>query len=63
MDLINKFKPLPQGHQNALTVINMLTNYIWCIPLHTKEADQVVHAYMVNIYLTFDGSHNILSDN
>ena len=35
MDFIGEFTPLPQGHQYALTVINMLTNYTWCIPLYT----------------------------
>ena len=36
MDLIGKFKPSPKGHQYALTVIDMLTNYTWCILLFTK---------------------------
>ena len=43
IDLIGKFKPLPQGHQCALTVIDMMINNTLCIVLHTKEADEVVH--------------------
>ena len=39
MDLIGTFEPSPQGHQYTLTVIDVLTNYTWCIPLFTKEAD------------------------
>ena len=45
MDLVGKFKPSPQGHQYAITVKNMLTSYTWCIPLHTKEADEVAHTH------------------
>ena len=52
MDLIGKFKPSSQGHQYALTVNDMLTNYTWCMLLFTEEADKVVHAYLVNVYST-----------
>ena len=38
MDLMGKFKLLPQGHQFALTAIDMLTNYTWCILLFTKKS-------------------------
>ena len=40
MDLIGRFKLLPEGHQCALTVIDMLTNYTQCIVLFTKETDK-----------------------
>ena len=43
MYLIGMFKPLLQGHQYVLTVIDMLMNYGSCIPVFTKEADEVVH--------------------
>ena len=39
----------------------MLTNYTWCVLLYT--ADKVVHAYSVNIYSKYCGSHKILLDN
>ena len=45
MDLIGKFNLSLQGHQYALAVIDILMNYIWCILLHTKDADKVVHTY------------------
>ena len=41
----------------------MLTNYTWCIPTYTKEAGEVVHTFLDNIYSKFGGSHKILSDN
>ena len=49
MDVIGKFKPLPQGHQFALIEMAILTNYTCFIPLLTKEADEVVHTYLVSI--------------
>ena len=38
-------------------------NYTCCIVLFTKEADEVVHAYLVNVYSKSGASHRILSDN
>ena len=63
IDLIGMFKPLPQGHQYALTVIDMFTNYTWCILLFVKEADEVVHTYIVNMYSKLIGLHKFLSNN
>ena len=63
MDLIGKFKPSSQDHQYALTAIDMLKNYTMCMLLHTTDCNEVVHAYLVNIYLKFGISHDILSDN
>ena len=51
MDLMGKFKPSPPGHQYALTVIDMLMNYTWCILFYTKETDNVLHAYVVHYLL------------
>ena len=62
IDLTSTFKLLPQGHQSALTVIDMLMNYTWCIWLFTEESDKVVHARLINMYSRFGGSHKILSD-
>ena len=48
--LIGKLKPYPEGHQYALTVIGMLSNYMQCIPLHTREGDEAAHAHLINVY-------------
>ena len=50
MALIGKFKLSPKGHQYALTVTDILTNYTWCILLFMKGADEVMHTYSVNVY-------------
>ena len=40
MDLIGEFHPpTSQGNRYALTVIDMHTGYVFCIPIPNKEAD------------------------
>ena len=64
MDLIGEFHPpSKRGNKYALKVICMLTGYVFCIPLRTKTASEVIHAYINNVYAQFGGSHKILSDN
>ena len=41
----------------------MLTGYVFCIPLKTKQANEVLQAYIDNVYAKFGGSLKILSDN
>ena len=64
MDLIGEFHPpSQQGHRYTLTVICMHTSYVFCIPLKTKTAEEVVQAYLHHVYSKFGGSEKILSDN
>ena len=64
MDLIGEFYlPSKLGHKYALTVICMLTGYVFCIPLKAKQASEVVQAYIDNVYAKFGGFLKILSDN
>ena len=64
MDLIGEFHP-PTIRKNryALTVICVLTGYVFCVPLKTKTTEEVIQAYIDNIYSKFGGSVKILSDN
>ena len=41
----------------------MLMGYVFCVPLKNKTAEEVVQAYIDNIYSKFGGSMEILSDN
>ena len=51
MDLIGEFHPpTTKGKRYALTVICMLTGYVFCIPLKTKTAEEVLQAYIDNVY-------------
>ena len=64
MDLIGElYPPSKSGHKYALTVICMLTGYVFCIPLKTKQASEVLQAYIDIVYVKFGGSLKILSDN
>ena len=64
MDLIGEFHPpTSKGKKYALTIICMLTGYVFCIPLKTKTAEEVLQAYIDNVYSRFGGSLKILSDN
>ena len=64
MDLIGEFHPpTSKGKRYALTIICMLTGYVFCIPLKTKTAEEVLQAYIDNVYSKFGGSLKILSDN
>ena len=64
MDLTGEFHPpTSKGKKYALTVICMLTGYVFCIPLKTKTAEEVLQAYIDNVYAKFGGSLKILSDN
>ena len=64
MDLIGEFHPpISKGKRYALTVICMLTGYVFCIPLKTKTAEEVLQAYIDNKYSKFGGSIKVLSDN
>ena len=64
MDLIGElYPPSKAGHRYALTVICMLTGYVFFIPLRTKQANEVLQAYIDNVYAKFGGSLKILSEN
>ena len=64
MKLIGEFHPpTTEGKRYALTVICMLMGFVFCIPLKTKTAEEVLQAYVDNVYSKFCGSMKILSDN
>ena len=41
----------------------MMTGYVFCVPLKTKTAEEVIQAYIDNVYSKFGGSLKMLSDN
>ena len=64
MDLIGEFHPpTSRKHRYALTIICMLTVYVFHVPLQTKIAEEVIQAYIDQVYSRFGGSLKILSDN
>ena len=64
MDFIGEFHPpSSKGNRYALTVICMHTGFVFCIPLKTKSAEDVVWAYIDKVYSQFGGSERVLTDN
>ena len=64
MDLIGEFyPPTSRGHRYALTVMDMLTGFVFCAPLKYKKAAEVIQAYLNEVYFRFGGSRKILLDN
>ena len=51
MDLIGKFyPPTSRGHRYALTVMDMLTGFVFCAPLKSKKVEEVIQAYLNEVY-------------
>ena len=64
MDLIGEFHPASsKGNRYALTAVCMLTGFTFCIPLKSKQAEDVIRAYIDHICCTFGPSRKILTDN
>ena len=64
MDLIGEFHPASsKGNRYALTAVCMLTGFTFCIPLKSKQAEDVIRAYINHICCTFGPSRKILTDN
>ena len=64
MDLNGEFHPpTSRGHRYALTVMDMLTGFVFCTPLQTKKPEEIVQKYLDTVYYRFGGSRKILSDN
>ena len=56
MDLIGEFHPPTiRNNKYALTVICLLMGYVFCVPLKSKTAEEVIWAYIDNIYSKFGG--------
>ena len=62
MNLIGPYKEIENGNQYALTIICMLTNYIFMIPIRSKSTKDIMKAYHTGVYSTFRASKHILSD-
>ena len=57
MDLIGELhSPTSRKHWYALIVMCMLTGYVFCVHLKTKTSEEVIQAYIDNVYSKFGGS-------
>ena len=62
MDLLGPYRDTEKGNKYALTVICMLTNHVFMIPIKSKSTEEFIKAYLTVVYCTFGGSKYILSD-
>ena len=63
MDLVGSNSEMENWYPYVLTVICMLTNYVFMIPINTKTTEDVINAHLKkHVYATFCGSKYMLSD-
>ena len=62
MDIIGPNHETENVNQYAYTVICMLIKYVLMIPIKLKTTEEVMKAYLENVYSAFGGSQYILSD-
>ena len=62
MDLLGPYCKTEKGDQYGLTLVCMLTNYVFMIPNRSKSIEEVTTAYLMDVYYKFGGSQYILSD-
>ena len=61
-DLLGLYSEMENGNQYTLTIICMLTNYVFMVPIRTKSNEDIINSYLKHIHSTFGGSKYILSD-
>ena len=62
MDLLGLYSKTDSGKKSMLTLICMLTNYVYMIPIKTNTIEDVINAYVKHVYAIFSGSKYILSN-
>ena len=62
IDLLGPYLPTSRGNERILSCMDLLTHYLYLVPIKNKKADTIVTAYTENIYTEARGSHTILSD-
>jgi hypothetical protein len=63
MDLIGPMPRTEKGNTFALTIMDMLTGYLWAYPITNKKMETILHTYFTQFYTSHGGSDYILSDN
>ena len=63
LDLITLPVQTSAGNKYALTMMDMLTSYVWAAPIPNKEAPTIVRAFLTHFYEKEGGCLWILTDN
>ena len=59
---LGRYSEMGNGNQYTLTVICMLTNHVFMVPIRTMATEDFINAYLKHVYSTFGGSKYILSN-
>ena len=62
MDILGPYREIEKGNQYLLTVICLLTDNVFMVPIRSKSTEEVIKVYLTGVYSTFGGSKYILSD-
>ena len=62
IDLLGPYLPTSRGNERILSCMDLLTHYLFLVPIKDKQAETIISAYTENIYSEAGGSHTILSD-
>ena len=62
MDILGQYEETENSNQYDVTVVYMLTNFIFMIPIKSKTSEEVTKGYLKNMYSTFGGRNYLLSD-
>ena len=62
MDLMGPYLPTTQGNEYILSCMDLLTHFLFLVPIPDKQADTVVTAYTDHVFAEAGGSETILSD-
>ena len=62
IDLLEPFLPTTRGNKRILSCMDLLTHYIFLVPIPDKQAEMVIKAYTENIYSEAGGSYSIVLD-
>ena len=63
MDLIGKLPRTTSGKVYALTLMDMLTGFLWAIPIPDKQADTIIRSFLTHFFEKEGGCFTILTDN
>ena len=62
VDLLGPYSEMENENQYVLTIICMLTNYVFMVLIKTKATKDIINTYLKHVYATFGSSKCILGD-
>ena len=62
MDLMGPYLPTTRGNEYILSCMDLLTHFLFLVPIPNKQAETVVMAYTDHVFVEAGGSETILLD-